>query len=174
MTIMGGTIRGNYIGTNAAGTAAIPNAQGGVRVSNASASRSAVPPPRRATSSRELRNGVGIDGTGGGNAVIGQLHRYRRHRHARRPQQQGVSVSAPNTLIGTTAAGAGNVISGNAFNGIVLGAGGNGCSIKRQPRRHERGGHRRSAEPAERIRAIAVTNATIGDLTAAGAQRRLG
>ncbi|MBL8113454.1 MAG: IPT/TIG domain-containing protein [Acidobacteria bacterium] len=169
MTIMSGTIRGNYIGTNAAGTAAIPNAQGGVRVSNASSvTIGGTTAAARNVISGNSGSGVGIDGTGGGNAVLGNYIGTDVTGALAVPNNGGVGVSAPNTLIGTTAAGAGNVISGNAFNGIVLSAGGNGCSIKGNLVGTNAAGTAALPNQQSGIRAIAVTNVTIGDLTAAG------
>lgn len=122
------TIYGNYIGTNASGTAAIPNGTGvelggsGNRIGGAAAGR-------RNIISGNTGNGVTLHGTNNfvqgnyiglnaaGTAAIGNGY---------------VALQAWDTtggLIGGTSAGEGNVISGNLGDGLSLESGSSGMTI---------------------------------------------
>ena len=127
-------ITGNYIGTNAAGTGALGNTGHGIRIANAAntviggttaAERNIISGNAQqgidvsgalATNNTILGNYIGVDSSG--NADLGN-------------DGHGVRnwLDATGNTIGGAAAGAGNVISGNAFAGIALGeltdAGGN-------------------------------------------------
>jgi hypothetical protein len=116
-------VEGNLIGTNAAGTAALPTSGQGVYVTSATntAIGGANPAARNIISGNT--SGVTIDGSGttgavvagnfigvdiSGTAAVGNTVR-------------GVDVEAANVMIGGSAAGAGNVISASGAIGIVLG-----------------------------------------------------
>lgn len=137
----GNTIQGNYVGTNAAGTAAIPNRAGVFLFADAAARLSGNTIGGTAAGAGNviagnLRNGVvlaglgttansvqgnsiGVDASGAalGNGSAGVAD----------GNGNGIAISqASDNLIGGAAAGAGNRIAYNAGNGIVLFAGGGG------------------------------------------------
>ena len=136
----GNTIQGNFIGTNAAGTGAVGNANFGVIINGSvnniiggttAAARNVVSgnagrgvyiqdysPTQTSTGNVVEGNYVGVDVSGG--AALANTG------------SAGVVIgSASNNTIGGTAAGAGNVISGNTFGGLEVdgtGATGNNTS----------------------------------------------
>ena len=130
----GNTVAGCYIGTNSAGTAAAANAQFGIRITNvANNTIGGTTATQRNVISGNTDDGIYISGaaaTGNvvqgnyiginaaGNAVIGNT-------------SEGMTIDgAVNTLIGGTAAGAGNVIGGNTYEGIWLINGATGTTIQ--------------------------------------------
>ena len=116
----GNTVEGNYIGVDATGTAALGNDIGvfvndvaNNTIGGASANARNVISGNRegvtlwddgATGTLIQGNFIGTNATG--NAAI--------------PNQTGVPVYSPGNLIGGTGSGAGNLISGNQFNGVNL------------------------------------------------------
>ena len=131
---------------------------------------------------RNVISANGVDGTAkaltGGERQPrrGQLHRHRCHRHGG-PGQPGRASSdrRRRNTVGGTAAGAGNLISGNsAPRDLVLRAA-SGNVVRGQHHRH--GHHRRRRPWATRIRGIAAGGAignNIGGTTAAARQHDLG
>ena len=127
------TVAGNFLGTNAAGTAALGN-QVGVYITNSSTNNTV---GGATVADRNVISGNTVDGVqifGGGtlgNVVIGNYIGVDVTGTADLGNtNQGVAVfnQATNNTIGGTAAGAGNVISGNNGNGIgisTVGATGN-------------------------------------------------
>ena len=125
-TMTGNVLLGNYIGTNAAGTAALPNGFSGINVFTANntiggtsaAARNVISgntgfgiliQTNTATNNTVQGNfiGVAVDGT----APLGNTG----------STGDGVRISSGvNNLIGGTVAGAGNVISGNAQVGVLI------------------------------------------------------
>src|SRR5947208_3453246 len=126
------TFQGNFIGTNLAGAAAVPNGGDGILIkpgSNilGSASNNAI--GGTATGARNIisgNGGVGIDVTAGiGTLVLGNFIGTNVSGTAKIPNASGVVIngSANNTIGGTTAA-ARNIISGNVRTGVqILNAG---------------------------------------------------
>ena len=114
----GNVVQGNYIGTNAAGTAALDNSVIGVLInqSGSNAVRGNV------ISGNQL---IGLEiagGTAAGNQVQGNKIGTNAGGTAAIPNGfDGIFINdAPNNTIGGTAAGAGNLISGNGSVGIQL------------------------------------------------------
>lgn len=125
-------IQGNYIGTNAAGSAPIPNGFAGVFIFNAT------------------KTTIGGSATGAGNLISGNGYGVRLSNSARENsvqgnligttstgrsplgnQRSGVSVTAPNNVIGGTTAGARNIIAGNNSSGVELtGSGATGNTVQ--------------------------------------------
>jgi hypothetical protein len=115
------TIQGNYIGTNAAGTASVANTLNGIRVAvgadntviggNTAIARNLISGNTDSAILLESDNNtiagnyIGVDAAGNVALANGVY---------------GVQVTGSNNTIGGTAAGSGNVISGNAANGIHL------------------------------------------------------
>lgn len=128
-TITGTLIQGNYIGTNAAGTAAIPNGDGvfllrsySVLVGGTTAGAGNVISGNTGTGVN-FANGGGVGGKG--NTIQGNRIGTNTAGTAAIGNDTGIAIAdAQNNLIGGTVAGAGNVISGNKSFGIFLAGGG--------------------------------------------------
>ena len=132
----GNVVKGNYIGTSPAGTAAVPNRLGVRIVSGASGNiiggTTAV---ERNVMSGNTTYGVMITGsTTDGNTVKGNYIGTDASGTAARPNvQAGVVIEegAHDNTIGGTAAGERNVISGNVSQGVLItGSGTNGNTVK--------------------------------------------
>ncbi len=122
-SLTGNTLAGNYIGTNAAGTARIENLQDGVRVNSANNTIGGAAPGARNVIAGNGSYGILMQGSGAsGNQVQGNyIGADASGLAALRNTRAGVQIDlAPNNLIGGTAAGARNLISGNGTFGIVI------------------------------------------------------
>ena len=116
------TVTGNYIGTNAAGTAAIANSIYGVEVTGASANNNVV-----GGTTAALRNvisgspsaGVRVQGGAAGTQIKGNYIGTDAAGMAPIANGTGVSVSGTVT-VGGAGPGDGNLISGNVFNQVSL------------------------------------------------------
>jgi CSLREA domain-containing protein len=116
-----GVVQGNFIGTNAAGTTAQPNGHG-VGVSSGTWTIGGADPAARNVISGNSFSGMGV-GFGCNSCVVeGNLIGTNASGTAALPNGgDGLSVSGgSNARIGGSAAGAGNVIAGNAGRGIVV------------------------------------------------------
>ncbi len=130
------TIQGNYIGTNAAGTAAVGNGSAGIWIADGAANQIG----GTAAGAGNLVSGNGAQGIviGGanatGNIVEGNyVGTNAAGTAALQNNSDGITVwnGADNTRIGGPAAGAGNVISGNRFEGVyIYGAGTTGTIVQ--------------------------------------------
>ncbi|MEK6283137.1 MAG: InlB B-repeat-containing protein [Acidobacteriota bacterium] len=135
---IGNLVQGNFIGTNAAGTAALPNSQGGVIIGGFGSGGDCPGCPLTATdntvggTSPALRNIIsGNNGNGVEVINVGSQHNQVQGNYigtnvagtaAVRNTASGVFITrAPNNTIGGITAAAGNVISGNAGHGIGVG-----------------------------------------------------
>jgi photosystem II stability/assembly factor-like uncharacterized protein len=121
-------IQGNFIGTNAAGTAAIPNGINGVEIS----------------SSQFINNLIGGTSPGAGNLISGNQRGISTNAPGttiqgnaigtdvtgtnKVPNGTGIDAGAENTLIGGLTPAARNIISGNTGNGVSFG--GNGSKLQ--------------------------------------------
>ena len=126
----GNTVQGNYIGTNAAGTAAIANAQDGVRIFGGNISNNIIGGTTAAT-----RNIIAGNGANGvqiyqqfSNSVEGNYIGTDASGTAPLPNlANGVIIEfggATQNVIGGAASGAGNVIAFNAVDGVFIMGGG--------------------------------------------------
>ena len=123
-------VEGNYIGTDVSGTRAIPNAFSGVDIdSDATGGASSNTVGGTAAGAGNLISGNGIHGIGiygtgvTGNTVQGNFIGVDvTGSVALGNTYDGVHIdlAASNNLIGGTTAGAGNVISGNGFDGVTI------------------------------------------------------
>ncbi len=117
----GNVVLGNYIGTDASGTAAVGNAVGILLLADGNTIGGAEEGARNIISGNE--GGVNIHGIG--NVVQGNyIGTDRTGTVALGNTNTGVFVDAPENTIGGTTPGAGNVISGNDWVGIHIHGGG--------------------------------------------------
>ncbi|HEY9285660.1 MAG TPA: Calx-beta domain-containing protein, partial [Pyrinomonadaceae bacterium] len=118
----GNAVQGNYVGTDAAGTAAVANAFNGVQINNSAGSNTVggTGPAARNVISGNGLNGVSVQAAG--NTVQGNFIGTKADgASALANAANGLIVNnAGSNLIGGTAAGAGNVISGNTGAGVSL------------------------------------------------------
>ncbi len=117
-TATGNKIIGNYLGTNAAGNAAIPNGDNGVFISGAPNNFvGGTTAGERNVISGNKNDGVWITGaTASGNKVCGNFIGTNAAGTGAVPNERdGVVLGGPNNIIGGTTAGERNIISGNGF-----------------------------------------------------------
>src|SRR5436853_1741580 len=126
------TLQGNFIGTNSAGTAAVQNAGAGIFLSGTSSNNTigGTSTAARNVISGNSSSGVDLFGsTTTTNLVQGNFIGLSAAGSAAIPNGSGVLIDgANNNTIGGTAAGAGNVISGNTGSGVFVSSG-NGILI---------------------------------------------
>ncbi|TAK54747.1 MAG: hypothetical protein EPO22_15180 [Dehalococcoidia bacterium] len=118
----GNVVQGNYIGTNITGTAAVPNTGRGVVIFGESGNFiGGASPDAGNLVSGNASSGVEILSSGG-NQIQGNLIGTDVTGHLALPNGgSGVLLfSGTNTIVGGTAPGARNVISGNAQNGVTV------------------------------------------------------
>lgn len=126
VTVAGGSgarVSANFIGTNAAGNAEIPNGLSGVNVTGDASNVlvGGTTALARNVISGNGQEGVLIDSTGTGNVVQGNYIGTNVSGMAEISNLgNGVSVAASGVVIGGATAAAGNLISGNDQNGVLL------------------------------------------------------
>ena len=118
----GNSIVGNYIGTNVAGTVQAGNNQQGIRITNSTGNTigGTNSADRNVISGNRQRGILIEESAASGNQVLGNFIGTNAAGTAALTNQQiGVYLwNTPNNVIGGTAAGAGNVISGNTWHGV--------------------------------------------------------
>ena len=112
-------IQGNYIGTNAAGTAAVPNEVDGISVSGDSTLVGGTGAGERNVISGNAGAGVNIS-NGSGHQVSGNYIGTNAAGTAAIPNDVGVADNGAGTIIGGGQSAARNVISGNSASGVEL------------------------------------------------------
>jgi hypothetical protein len=118
----GNQIQGNYIGTNAAGTAALGNFAGIALGSSNNTVGGIVPGARNVISGSDY-NGIIIGSGTSGNVVQGNYVGTDASGTSKIGNSNaGIAISSSNNIIGGTTAGAGNVVSGNGW-GIIIDSG---------------------------------------------------
>jgi hypothetical protein len=128
-------VQGNYIGTNATGTAALANNATGLWISGGTTNNTIGGPGAGNTISGNTDYGVYIDGTTtSGNILQGNyIGRNATNTGAIAGQSifaVTITVDSFNNTIGGTAAGAGNVISGNSASAVNISSGSTGNAIR--------------------------------------------
>jgi hypothetical protein len=118
----GNTITGNYIGTNAAGTAAAANGTNGIEIqSSPNNTIGGLTASTRNVISGNTQNGVLISSTLAGNLVQGNFIGTKVTGTAALPNgAAGVAISGNLVMIGGASAGARNIIAGNGAEGILI------------------------------------------------------
>jgi hypothetical protein len=117
-------VQGNYIGTNAAGTAALGQ-PGGVSMSSSNSTDNVIGGTAPGAGNLISGNQFGITGVGNGTIIQGNLIGTDVTGTARIPNSLGIQAIAQNVLIGGLTASARNVISGNSGDGVSLRGAGN-------------------------------------------------
>ncbi len=114
----GNLVLGNFIGTNAAGTDAVPNLDEGIELDGARNTIGGTASGARNLLSGNLGAGVLIGFND--NQVVGNYIGTDVSGAKPLPNSRGIGVSGYNNVIGGTASGAGNLISGNSTEGILI------------------------------------------------------
>jgi hypothetical protein len=114
------TIQGNYIGTDAAGVAALANGIGGVVVDGGATHVGGSDPGAGNVISGNAGIGLEIDSLADASVVKGNLIGTNAAGNAALANTTGLDVSSDFNQIGGTAAGARNVISGNSSYGVSI------------------------------------------------------
>ena len=119
------TVSGCYIGTNATGTADLGNGRGGVWILKSSLNTiGGITADLRNIISGNEGPGINIEteaGVPGGNNIVrGNRIGTNAAGTAALPNESGVRLNNNNNLVGGVVAGAGNLISGNKFDGISI------------------------------------------------------
>ncbi len=128
-------VQGNWIGTNATGTAALGNGDSGVYLDNGANNNligGTTACARNVLSGNDLR-GVHISGGSSGNLVEGNFVGTNAAGNAAVPNEDsGVLIdgSSENNTIGGTTAGTGNVLSGNELRGVHISGGASGNLVE--------------------------------------------
>jgi hypothetical protein len=111
-------VYGNYIGTDASGTHALPNGECGVKLSGDEVLLGGTSPGEGNVISG---NPVGVEVEGEGNRLLGNRIGTSADGTAAVPNQIGIRVTSPNNEIGGDEDGHGNLISGNEV-GLLIAA----------------------------------------------------
>src|SRR5207247_1576932 len=118
----GALIQGNFIGTNATGTAALRNLRHGVNFLGLKGRNSTL--GGTTAGARNLISGNGVDGVyvgDGGNLIQGNyIGTNASGTAALANMQHGVDITSSGNTVGGTVAGARNVISGNSRFGVLV------------------------------------------------------
>ncbi|MFP6658937.1 MAG: hypothetical protein VB853_12210, partial [Pirellulales bacterium] len=124
------TVSGNFIGTNATGTAALGNDEGVLIYNTADILIGGVADGSGNVISGNEGDGIRITGKkSANNTIAGNLIGTNAAGDAAIGNKQGIRLESVNNTIGGDASGAGNVISGNSINGIILRVGAGGTTI---------------------------------------------
>jgi hypothetical protein len=164
------SIMGNYIGTNAAGTAKLTNNSSGVRIFSNGNSVGSLTPGGGNLISGNVR-GISIEGANANsNSVVANLIGTNAAGTAALSNTQGgMSISGSNNIIGGTTADARNVISGNAGGIFISGATAMGNQILGNYLGTNKNGDAALNGTSYAVRIIGSSNNTVGG-TQAGAR----
>jgi photosystem II stability/assembly factor-like uncharacterized protein len=124
----GNQVQGNFIGTNAAGTAAIPPASHGIDITGSNATNNLVGGTATGAGNLISGNSTGINISGTGATVQGNLIGTDVTGLKSVSNALGINDSAANALIGGLVPGARNVVSGNTGDGVAMN--GNGSILQ--------------------------------------------
>jgi len=119
----GNVVQGSMIGTDGSGSRPMNNASGDIYITNGSSRNTIGRPGSGNLISGSAGDGIDISGTGTSlNVVQGNFIGVNRFGTAAVPNQEGVNISggASGNMIGGSAYGQGNLISGNLDNGVDI------------------------------------------------------
>ncbi len=158
------TIQGNYVGLNAAGTAAIGNSQEGINLLNTTTGTTigGTAAGARNVVSGNAGEGILIGGTSTGSVVQGNYIGTDAAGTADVGNaSSGIHISADGITVGGTTAGARNIISGNAQDGITV-SGASNTVIQGNYIGTDVTGTADLGNSDEGIEVVSATNTTIG------------
>jgi hypothetical protein len=129
--VSGVKVQGNFIGTNAAGTSALGNVQNGVESASSNNTIGGTTAGSRNVISGNSDAGVLLDGAATGLLVQGNfIGTNAAGSSALANSLQGVEIIGSNNSVGGTSAGAGNVLSGNASDGVLIDSPATGVQVQ--------------------------------------------
>jgi hypothetical protein len=120
-TAAGTVLTGNAIGVDLAGTAALGNGGHGVRILAAGTRVGGDEAPARNQISGNAGSGILVEAEATATLVLGNAIGTDAAGAAAIPNQTGVTLLGPGSTVGGALPGAGNLLSGNAGDGLVLG-----------------------------------------------------
>lgn len=124
----GTVVEGNRIGTNAAGSVAVPNANIGIRLYSGYNQIGGYNAGSANLISGNARDGIVVEEEAGENVIVGNRIGTRANGNFALPNGgNGVAIYGPRTVLGL--AGVGNLISGNAYNGVAIGGAASGSVL---------------------------------------------
>ena len=127
----GNTIAGNYIGTNAGGTADAGNARYGIRVASGNNLVGGTAGADRNVISGNNLDGIYVVGSSGNFIRGNYIGTDRTGMIAVGNSEDGIWLdNASNTTVGGSVSGAGNLISGNGWSGVAFLSGGSGNIVQ--------------------------------------------
>ena len=148
---VGNLVVGNQIGTDLAGTIAVANSIGVILGFAPDNTIGGTAPGAGNLISGNTNRGVSVEGSGPTSDLIeGNRIGTDATGTAALSDYQGVVLESPGNTVGGTAAGASNLISGNAFQGVGIGVGGGRQPGRREFDRHGRRRYRRTGQPGRR------------------------
>ncbi len=118
-------VQGNLIGTDITGTQSIPNIEGIVVASSSNTIGGTTAGAGNVVSGSSSSNSAGIVVSSNNNLLQGNIIGTSAAGNAALANYQGVVVQSSGNTIGGTEAGAGNLISGNTWGGLILNGGDN-------------------------------------------------
>jgi hypothetical protein len=120
-SVTGDLVLGNYVGTNAAGSAAVANSGNGVEIFGTSNTVGGTSAVNRNLISGNAVNGIALGSSANNNVVLGNyIGTNASGGSALGNRGNGVEVLSSYNTIGGTAAGSRNIISANAQDGVLL------------------------------------------------------
>jgi hypothetical protein len=122
-------VQGNFIGINAAGTAALANAFG-VEVNGSGETIGGITAAARNVISGNSNDGILIDSFSGGDAVQGNYIGIDLTGTSALGNGTGIEISGSANTIGGTMSGARNVISGNSTDGVSIDSSASGVAVQ--------------------------------------------
>jgi parallel beta-helix repeat protein len=129
--VSGIVVQGNYIGTNASGTAGVGNSANGIEVLASGNTIGGIISGQRNIVSGNLFDGILLGSGVTGTAVQGNyIGTNNAGTAALANSSNGIEVDGANNSIGGTTAAARNIISGNSLDGVFIAGGATGVAVQ--------------------------------------------